>query len=154
MEKMVDNPEKDLATTMETGGSLEMVTPTKHFLASTSYAGPSDLTPRAPSIEESLQSMVEYLRNLLPSVERLFLNEQRGEKVFTDALTFFVRARQCLVNSNLDVPTMEKEKIDLLKYRLEHLEKNNTELIKELRFTKETLQEAQESILRQDKKLW
>ena len=80
MEKVVDNSEKDLTTMMETGGSLEMVTPAGYFLASTSHAGSSDSTLHAPSIVESLQSMMEYLKNLLPLVERLFLNEQMGEK--------------------------------------------------------------------------
>ena len=80
MEKMVDILEMDLATMMETRGSLEMATPVGHFLASTSYMGPSDSIPHAPSIEESLQSMVEYLMNLLPLVERLFLNEQKGKR--------------------------------------------------------------------------
>ena len=75
MEKMVDNPEKDLTMMMETGGSLEMMTPAGYFLASTAHTGPSDLTPRAPSTVESLQSAMEYLRNLLSPVERLFLNE-------------------------------------------------------------------------------
>ena len=58
-----------------------------------------------------------------------------------------------LISSNLDVPTMEKEEIDLLKDRLEYLERNNTELVKKLSFTKEALQEIQESILHQDEEL-
>ena len=60
---------------------------------------------------------------------------------------------QCLaslVSFNLDVPMMEKEEIDLLKYWLEHLERDNIELAKELSFTEEALQEAQESILYRD----
>ena len=60
IEKVVDNPKKDLATTMETGESLKMVTPTEHFLASTSHAGPSDSMSHAPSIGEIFQSTVEY----------------------------------------------------------------------------------------------
>ena len=80
MEKTIDNLEMDLTTMIETGGSLEMVTPTGCFLASTSHARPSNSTPHAPSIEESLQSMTEYLINLLPPAEIFFLNEQRGEK--------------------------------------------------------------------------
>ena len=54
---------------------------------------------------------------------------------------------------NLNVSIMEKEEIDLLKYRSEQLERNNIELVKELSFTEETLQEAQESIFHRDKKL-
>ena len=80
MEEVVNNSEKDLSMTIETRGSLEMATPVRHFLAFTTHAGPSDLIPRAPSTGEFLQSEVEYLRNLLPPVERLFVNEQRGEK--------------------------------------------------------------------------
>ena len=52
---------------------------------------------------------------------------------------------QCLASlasSNLDVLTMEMEEIDLLKYRLKYLERDNTELAKELSFIEETLQEA------------
>ena len=48
---------------------------------------------------------------------------------------------------------MEKEEIDLLNYWLEHLERDNTELAKELSLTKKALQEAQESILRRDEEL-
>ena len=75
MEEVIDNLEKDLAMMMETKGSLEMVTSARHFLASTAHVELSDSISHAPSIEESLQSMMEYLRNLLPSVERLFFNE-------------------------------------------------------------------------------
>nr|XP_019708916.1 uncharacterized protein LOC105053460 isoform X1 [Elaeis guineensis] len=156
MEKAVDNPEMDLATTMEIGGSLKMVTPAGRCLASTSHVGPSDSFPHAPSVEENLQFMVEYLMNLLPPVERLFLNEQRGERRSADVLRSLVHVGQCLIsliNSNLSTPMMEKEKIDLLKYKLEHLEKDNAELAKELSFTEEALQEAQESILHRDEEL-
>ena len=86
MKEAVDNPEKHLTTKMEIGGSLEMVTPTGHFFASTAHMGHLNPTSRIPSIGEILQSVVEYLRNLLPPVERLFVNEQRGEKWSTDAL--------------------------------------------------------------------
>ena len=68
----------------------------------------------------------------------------------------FAYVGQCpasLVNSNLDAPTMKKEEINLLKYRLKHLERDNTELAKELNLIKEALQEVQESILHQDKEL-
>ena len=58
-----------------------------------------------------------------------------------------------LVSFNLNILTMEKEEINLLKYQLEQLERNNTELVKKLNFTKEALQESQESILRQDEEL-
>ena len=58
-----------------------------------------------------------------------------------------------LASSNLDIPMMEKEEIDLLKYRLEHLKKDNVELAKELSFIEEALQEAQESILHRDEEL-
>ena len=58
-----------------------------------------------------------------------------------------------LVSFNLNVLTMEKEEINLLKYRLEQLERNNTELVKKLNFTKEALQESQELILHQDEEL-
>ena len=78
MEEAVDNSEKDLTKMIETRGFSEMATPAGHFLASTAHAGPSDAMPRAPSIRD--QSTVEYLRNLLLPVEKLFLNEQRGEK--------------------------------------------------------------------------
>ena len=64
---------------------------------------------------------------------------------------------QCLaslISSNLDVPTMEKEEIDLLKYRLEHLERDNTGLDKKLSHTEEALQEPQESILHRNEELW
>ena len=94
--------------------------------------------------------------NFLPSVERLFLNKQRGEKQSADALRSLVHIGQCLASlpsSNLSVSTMEKEEIDLLKYKLEHLEKDNVELAKKLNFIEEALQEAQESILYQDEKL-
>ena len=80
MEEAVDNSKKDLTTKMETGGSLEMATPVGHFLASTAHVGPSNSMLRAPSIGEILQSVVKYLRNLLPPVEWLFLNKQREEK--------------------------------------------------------------------------
>ena len=155
MEKVVDNPEKDLTMMMEIGGSLEMVTTARCFLASTSHMESSDSMPHAPSIEEILQSIVKYLRNLIPPVERLFLNEQRGEKRSVDILRSLIHVGQCLVSLtsfNLDVPTMEKE-IDLLKYRLEHLERDNTELTKELSFTEEAFQEVQESILHRDEEL-
>ena len=44
-----------------------------------------------------------------------------------------------LVNSNLDALIMEKEEIDLLKYRLKYLEKNNTELVKKINLTEDAL---------------
>ena len=75
IEKMVNNSEKDLVTMMKTEGSLEMVTPAWRFLSSASHVEPSNSIPRAPSTVESLQSAMEYLRNLQPSVERLFLDE-------------------------------------------------------------------------------
>ena len=112
---------------------------------------------RAPSIWENLQSTVEYLRNLILPAQKLFLNKQREEKWSIDALRSFVYVGQylaSLVSSNLDVSMMEKKEIDLLKYRLEYLERNNTELVKELNFTKDALQEAQKSILHQDEELW
>ena len=77
MEKVVDNSKKDLTMMMETERSLEMETPAGHFLASIAHAGPSDPMPCAPSTEEILRSTMEYLRNLLSPIERLFLNEQR-----------------------------------------------------------------------------
>ena len=129
MEKVVGNLEKDLAMTTKIERSLEMATPAWCFLASTSPVGPSNPMLRAPFAGENLQSMVEYLRNLLPPVERLFLNEQKGKKQSVDALRFFVHVGQCLASltgSNVNVPSIEKEEIDLLKHRLEHLEKNNT----------------------------
>ena len=142
MEKVVDNPEKDLTMTMETEGFLEMATLARCFLVSTSHAGPSDPMPRAPSIGKIFQSTMKYLRNLLPPIERLFLNEQMGEKQSVDALRSLVHMGQyltSLASSNLNVPTIEKEEINLLKYRLEHLERDNTELAKELSFTEEAL---------------
>nr|XP_010920206.1 paramyosin-like [Elaeis guineensis] len=48
---------------------------------------------------------------------------------------------------------MEKEEINLLKYRSEQLERNNVELMKKLDFIEEALQEAQESILHRDEEL-
>ena len=47
-----------------------------------------------------------------------------------------------LVNSNLDVPVMKKDEMDLLKHRSEQLERNNVELVKKLSFTEEALQEV------------
>ena len=47
----------------------------RRFLASIFHAGLSDPTPRTPSTGEILQSTTEYLRNLIPPIERLFLNE-------------------------------------------------------------------------------
>ena len=44
-----------------------------------------------------------------------------------------------LAISNLDIPMMEKEEINLLKYRSEQLERNNVELVKELNFIEEAL---------------
>ena len=58
-----------------------------------------------------------------------------------------------LISSNLNVLTMKKKEIDLLKYRLEHLERDNTELAKELDFIEEAFQEMQESILHRDEEL-
>ena len=52
MKIVVDNLEKDLMTMMETGGSLKIAILVGHFLTSTAHAGPSDLTPRAPSTGE------------------------------------------------------------------------------------------------------
>ena len=69
------------------------------------------------------------------------------------SLTYVGRYLTSLVSFNLNVSIMEKEEIDLLKYRSEQLERNNIELVKELSFTEETLQEAQESIFHRDKKL-
>ena len=63
---------------------------------------------------------------------------------------------QCLaslVSCYFNVSAIEKEEIDLLKYRLEHLERDNTELVKKLSFTKEAFQEVQESILHCDEQL-
>ena len=64
MEKAVDNLKKDLAMTMEIEESLKMATPIGCFLTSTSHTGPSDSTPRIPSIEESLQSAMDLLENV------------------------------------------------------------------------------------------
>ena len=80
MEKVIDNLGMDLTTTIETGGSLEIATPVEHFLIFTSHARPLDLMPHAPSTGEILQSTVVYLKNLLLPAEKLFLNEQRGER--------------------------------------------------------------------------
>ena len=80
MEKVVDNPEKDLMMAMKIGRSLETVTPAWCLPASTSPVGPSNPMFHASSVGEKLQSTIEYLRNLLPLAERLFLDDQRGEK--------------------------------------------------------------------------
>ena len=80
MEKAVDTPKKDLMTAMETERSLEIATSVSCFLASTSPTGSSDPMLRAPSVGENLQSIAENLRNLLPPVERSFLNKQKKEK--------------------------------------------------------------------------
>ena len=89
------------------------------MLASTAPAGFSNLTLRAPSTRENLRSIVEYLTNLLSPIERSFLNEQREEKSSTDVLRSLMLVGQCLASLasfDLDVPVIEKEEIDLLKY--------------------------------------